>query len=346
VWSFKLIWKDILLWIKGLKMVFGWLKPVFEYAAEALDLFTWGLENVGAVWDHIWGGVKGSFLAVKDIFMEFVTFFVNMWSAAAMRVKLVFKSIWNAVVDELKRIAGFMAFIGKILWAPIQWAFENTTDAILAVWDTVVFLLKMAIWPFVQVFNFIKEAWATTMNFFTEGIGSLLSVFDAAKSAILDALVWPFKKAVEFLDGIGLLSLFKGEMPAGDSLMGKIMSLVAGPLEILKKALNTFVIEPVNAVLAWDPPAVPGGTVGNMLGVPAVQPMAAGGVVTSPTRALVGEAGPEAVVPLDNLMKSLDNKGVIRVLNLIHGELQRMNKGGRSGGSSSKIASGEYFRND
>ncbi len=30
-------------------------------------------------------------------------------------------------------------------------------------------------------------------------------------------------------------------------------------------------------------------------------PMASGGIVTSPTRALVGEAGPEAVIPLNQL---------------------------------------------
>ena len=30
-------------------------------------------------------------------------------------------------------------------------------------------------------------------------------------------------------------------------------------------------------------------------------PMATGGLVTAPTRALIGEAGPEAVIPLDRL---------------------------------------------
>jgi phage-related minor tail protein len=36
------------------------------------------------------------------------------------------------------------------------------------------------------------------------------------------------------------------------------------------------------------------------------KPMATGGIVTGPTRALVGEAGPEAVIPLDKLYAKFD----------------------------------------
>ena len=37
---------------------------------------------------------------------------------------------------------------------------------------------------------------------------------------------------------------------------------------------------------------------GDTIGVPTIPHMASGGIVTSPTLALIGEAGPEAVVPL------------------------------------------------
>lgn len=44
-----------------------------------------------------------------------------------------------------------------------------------------------------------------------------------------------------------------------------------------------------------------------------LRPMAAGGIVMSPTAALVGEAGPEAIIPLDRLGKMGGNQYVINV---------------------------------
>ena len=40
--------------------------------------------------------------------------------------------------------------------------------------------------------------------------------------------------------------------------------------------------------------------------MPVEKPMAAGGIVRKPTRALVGEAGPEAVVPLNKFYAKMD----------------------------------------
>jgi hypothetical protein len=37
-----------------------------------------------------------------------------------------------------------------------------------------------------------------------------------------------------------------------------------------------------------------------------IKPMATGGIVTGPTRALIGEAGTEAVIPLDKFYAKLD----------------------------------------
>jgi hypothetical protein len=47
---------------------------------------------------------------------------------------------------------------------------------------------------------------------------------------------------------------------------------------------------------------IPGvGTIGGWtIGLPHIAPLATGGIVTVPTLALIGERGPEAVVPLGN----------------------------------------------
>lgn len=70
----------------------------------------------------------------------------------------------------------------------------------------------------------------------------------------------------------------------------------------IAEAIN-FIINNLNSVLGWDPALIPGGSVGNILGISqldkiTVPGLAKGGIVDSPTLALIGEDGPEAVIPL------------------------------------------------
>jgi hypothetical protein len=46
-------------------------------------------------------------------------------------------------------------------------------------------------------------------------------------------------------------------------------------------------------------------------------PMATGGIVTRPTRALIGEAGPEAVIPLGKL-RGMGGGGAITIVTPVH----------------------------
>jgi TP901 family phage tail tape measure protein len=65
----------------------------------------------------------------------------------------------------------------------------------------------------------------------------------------------------------------------------------------------------------WDWPEQPGGATGGT----GVKPMATGGIVTRPTHALIGEAGPEAVIPLDEFDM---NRGGINI-GTVYGTVDR-----------------------
>lgn len=85
--------------------------------------------------------------------------------------------------------------------------------------------------------------------------------------------------------------------------LGEVWEGITGVFETLlgsiKELFNTYVRPAINSILEWDPPVIPGGTIGEILGQSPIPELAEGGIVTSPTLALIGEAGPEAVVPLD-----------------------------------------------
>jgi hypothetical protein len=85
------------------------------------------------------------------------------------------------------------------------------------------------------------------------------------------------------------------------SILGAIIGLIVGGLT-LGTALPA-------ALAAMGTGAAAGGAIG--VGIGAMFPMADGGIVTGPTNAMVGEAGPEAVVPLPAQGVKVDLKPLI-----------------------------------
>lgn len=107
----------------------------------------------------------------------------------------------------------------------------------------------------------------------------------------------------------GLLSVFSGITSGISQKLSNLKSALTTPF---KNGLNA-VIELVNKVIkklnsslkfSWDPVRVmgrtiaPGGSV-TLAKIPTVPKLADGGIVTGPTLSLVGEAGREAVLPLE-----------------------------------------------
>jgi len=96
------------------------------------------------------------------------------------------------------------------------------------------------------------------------------------------------------------------------AILGALIGLVVGGL-----TLGTALPAALGAMGAG---ALAGGAIG--VGIGAMFPMADGGIVTGPTNAMVGEAGPEAVVPLPAQGVKVDLKPLVNKMD----ELIAMNK--------------------
>jgi len=93
--------------------------------------------------------------------------------------------------------------------------------------------------------------------------------------------VWHFMEGI----GSGIADLFRGVVNEIKTLMNEAIG-----------AINT-IIKALNSILSFKLPSfLGGGKVG--ITIPQIPQLADGGIVNSPTLALIGEAGPEAVVPL------------------------------------------------
>jgi len=231
------------------------------------DLVDWFKVNLLPIIVRVAAWVTGTFVpALKDLAASFME---NVWPA-------------------IQQVAAMMA--------------ENLQPAIAAIADLWTNTLQPAFveaWPKIQaVVGVIALLVAGMVLFSTKVIGIVVP-------AIARMVEWVVKisaKGREVVTTIrdkflGMVEFFKG-LPA------KIGSAVSGMWDGIKNSFRgaiNWIIDKWNGLSFSLPGAdVPGiGQVGGFsLDTPNIPRLAKGGIVTRPTLALVGEAGPEAVIPL------------------------------------------------
>lgn len=226
----------------------------------------------------VFGAVGKVFMWLSKIFMA------NPWillivAVVALAV-LIYKN-WDAIKEYLSA------------------AWEWIKDTAAKVWNGIKDAVAK---PIGAVKDFIRDAFDFVKNIFLNftGAGLIIKHFDDIKDGIRNAI-----DAVKDLVRTGLdwVSDKFGDIFGG--LKGMIETAFKGVAGVVKGPLNTIIglvndaIEKLNAIKvkipSWSPIAA-GQTLG--FNIPTIPLLAAGGIVDSPTLAMIGEAGPEAVVPL------------------------------------------------
>jgi hypothetical protein len=123
----------------------------------------------------------------------------------------------------------------------------------------------------------------------------------AAIVAIGVAVVAAYKKFEPFRDivdsiGKALKAAFTGTVDAIKTAVGAYLTVYKTMFNTIAKAWNNTIGKLSFKIPSWVP-----GLGGKGFDVPNIPELANGGLVMQPTLALVGEAGPEAVVPLDRM---------------------------------------------
>jgi hypothetical protein len=179
--------------------------------------------------------------------------------------------------------------------------------------------LLIANWDTIK--TFITDHWQTIVELLVPGLGSLVVFFVENWGAIRDGIsgTWQaitstvtsaFTSVSTFITNT-LNGISSAWQKAWTSVRSFFSSIWSGMVSDFKAAIN-LIINGINMFIrAFDAIhiSVPSvsiplvGTVGGYtIGVPQIPTiplLAQGGIVTSPTLAMVGEAGPEAVIPLN-----------------------------------------------
>lgn len=144
------------------------------------------------------------------------------------------------------------------------------------------------------VFNWVSNNWPTLLAILTGPFGVAVLLITRNWDAIKDGATGVYNWIKEKFDAV--VSFFQG-------IPGRVGGLFSGMFDGIKEAFRSAINWLVRAWngLSFTTPSFNMGPIhigGYTIGVPKIPYLAAGGIVMGPTLAMIGEAGPEAVVPL------------------------------------------------
>ena len=185
-------------------------------------------------------------------------------------------------------IAPFVQFLGECLkkvidglkeiWEAWKPTIEKLGNILLAIWDT---CLK----PFINWLGSVFiQAFKNVGDYVKPILDSLKTMFGGLIDFIVGVFTGNWKKAFQ-----GISDIFKGIFNGLEAIAKKPINAIIGAINTMIKGLNKIKLPD------WVP-----GLGGKGINIPTIPKLAKGGIVDSATIAMVGEAGKEAVMPLEN----------------------------------------------
>jgi phage-related protein len=285
----------------------------------------WLWNYLGPALVAIWDGIVATFTAVLTFFQEdFIPLVqevaetvVEIWQAIADFFTDNFLPAVIAVADAVTVAFRALAdFFMVYVWPIITTAFDAINSVVQNFWDVImsVYDLVRALFSgdFKEVWFKFRDMIGEVLQFVVDLFVMLpLKIWDAARPLIgkfalivSDFAVFLVGKIVKLIQSIPdqIVEFISGI--ATDILnIGKDIGgwIIDGLVAAIKGAAGA-VADAVRAIIP-DVGSIASGVAGSVGGwfKGLVPGLATGGIVTSPTLALIGEAGPEAVVPLDRL---------------------------------------------
>ena len=281
-----------------------------EKGLPAVEAFGgWLQENLGPIFQRIGdvisrvtGGMKmdtgGAFATIRDIITGFVDLVRSRWARFGNDLLRIMAGAWRTlgaiIGGALKIIRGIIKVVGGLLKGDWKRVWSGIKDILSGALRIIVALVKQAINVVKTVFraaggvlkDIMRAAWNGLVDIIRTGAGKIVAGVKAIPGKLRalgglfrDAGKWIIDK---FVDGIknaaGIIGGIVGNV--WDALRG----LINGAIDRINSALE-FTIHIPGPDITINPPNIPH--------------MAKGGVVRRPTLALIGEDGPEAVVPLN-----------------------------------------------
>jgi hypothetical protein len=263
-----------------------------------MDISTATGTSSATVADALAKAYQGNFKALRSLSPEMATM-IKEGASLNEIMDVLGGTFGGATAKSAETAAGKM----KILTNSLGETKESIGAALLPVLEAVLPVLnKFAMWAQDNPKAFLAIAaaiGAVAAAIVVTNIAMALNPFSliaAGVALLVLALVTAYKKFEWFRDGI-------------NAIVNTVISFFAGMVNAAIGAVNAIISAYNSIPLLPDlpkAPTVPVPQLGKTSNTPApgrmnIPRLADGGIVSSPTLALIGEAGPEAVVPLDRM---------------------------------------------
>ncbi|VJL94780.1 TMP repeat family [Streptococcus pneumoniae] len=247
------------------------------------------VEFAKTAWQGLCDFISGICRAIGEFFSGLWTKLQEIFEPIGQWFGEKFQQAWDAIVNIFTPIG---SWFGQ-RWADVTSALANIgawfTDMFQKAWTGLTNIFsKLGLW--------FGERWADVTSVLANVSSWFGNMFTSAYNAVENA----FSSIGGFFSGVWstVQSIFvNAGQKVGSAVGGAFRSAVNGVLGTIENVVNGF-IGMINGVIGMIN-KIPGVSLGG-IGYVSLPRLARGGIVDSPTIAMIGEAGKEAVVPLEN----------------------------------------------
>ena len=246
-------------------------------------------DTIVAIFQGIWDGIVAIFTPIGEWFASRWNDITTALADVGSWFEEVFQGAWDAIVN---------IFTGLGTWFSERWNDVVNALATVGSWFTQKF--QEAWSGLTKIFFGLGQWFGARWNDVTSALANVSSWFGNTFTSAYNAVKNAFSSIGSFFSGVWstVQSIFvdAGQM-VGSAVGGAFRSAVNAVLGTIENVVNGF-IGMINDVIGMIN-QIPGVSLGG-IGYVSLPRLARGGIVDSPTIAMIGEAGKEAIVPLEN----------------------------------------------
>ena len=270
---------------------------VVEFAKTAWqglsDFISVICQAIGEFFSSLWTKLQEIFEPIgqwfSERFQEAWDAIVNIFSGIGEWFSGVFQGAWNAIVNIFTPIGS---------WFGQRWADVTSALANIGAWFTDMF--QNAWTGLTNIFSGLGSWFGDRWSDVTSALSSVSNWFGEMFTNAYNAVKDAFSSIGDFFSGVWstVKNIFVDAGQAvGSAVGGAFKSAVNAVLGTIENVVNGF-IGMINGVIGLIN-KLPGVSLGS-IGYVSLPRLARGGIVDSPTVAMIGEAGKEVVMPLEN----------------------------------------------
>lgn len=295
-----------------------WTADVVPTLQSVVSFITPVIDTIKSLWSNVSTMLQATFNAAANVYQTVLRPVIDAIFQSIQSLMDILTNLWTVVIGPILEYIGsgiqtlWIDTILPIITLVLD-IIGNLVEAVLGLWNNV--LAPLINWLVVTlgptVTKVVKGAWSIVQSVFTS-IGGIITGLLQALKGLTDFLAGVFtgnwtrawKGIVNVLIGMG-----NAMITAAESVVNAIISLVNDAIAYIYNAVVGLINSVLKAIsgiagllginidlrVEAPPPQIP------MLNIPRIPLMAKGGVVDSPTMAMIGEGQyDEAVVPLGN----------------------------------------------